>query len=463
MHCSSKRYRSSPTNENLNPTSSVDRSDQLSSARRSYIARSTSKSSPFSSIASEMGFDVLDSGDSNLSITMPSFVAPNSALSHMHHDSSDNSNINDSDLAEALIESASNLEHSNQNTINDIHFSSNEANSLPTIHSSESKNADSSMLTEMNTEQLQIYNDFTPATLIPCSRTSFRGIMTSVDGLQQSSTSTAPQEGRAIRGNSMKLHKESRDMESPMRHKGRSPLASIGNATPNASHANDDLAKIKFNMMDDSFFMYQKRDPRLYTGVDNFTRLSDEILLSIFKWLPKKTLNRCSLVNHRFHRVIQDESLWTRLDLAGKTIQTFALGRILMRGTIILRLAQSKVNNMHQYSIQTINVQLKIKIYKFQILEPIFDPLQIQKDFLARVQFLDLSMAVISTDSLTQLFSKCRQLRKLSLEYVNVNDAVCKALAQNRKIEVLNLAMCTGLTTYGVRKLINASKWYATH
>lgn len=417
-----------------------------------------------------MGFDVLDSGDSNLSNTMASFVAPNS--NHMHHDSSDNSrNANDSDLAEAFSGSESNLEHSNQPIANDIHVSSNEANSLPTIPDSESKN--SSILAN----QLHIYQDFTPATLIPCSRTSFRGIMTSVDGQQrqQQSSSTsmaefqlcsnAPQEGRPIRGSAMKssLHKEISASESPMRHKGRSPLASIGNATPNASHTphtNDECTKTL--NMDDSFFMYQKRDPRLYTGEDNFTRLSDEILLSIFKWLPKKTLNRCSLVNHRFHRVVQDESLWTRLDLAGKTIQTFALGRILMRGTIILRLAQSKVRNTcTAHGRYILFVCQTNKTHPLQILEPIFDPIQIQRDFLARVQYLDLSMAVISPDSLLQLFSKCRQLRKLSLEYVNVTDAVCKALAQNRKMEVLNLAMCTGLTTYSVRKLLNSLKWYA--
>lgn len=67
-------------------------------------------------------------------------------------------------------------------------------------------------------------------------------------------------------------------------------------------------------------------------------------------------------------------------------------------------------------------------------------------------------MAVISTDALVQLFSKCRQLRKLSLEHVPVDDAVCKVLAQNRKLEVLNLAMCTGLTTYGTRKLLHSLK-----
>lgn len=71
-------------------------------------------------------------------------------------------------------------------------------------------------------------------------------------------------------------------------------------------------------------------------------------------------------------------------------------------------------------------------------------------------------MAIIPIGTLVQLFSKCRQLRKLSLEHVPINDAVCKALALNRKLEVLNLAMCTGITTYGIRKLLNSLKWYQT-
>lgn len=67
-------------------------------------------------------------------------------------------------------------------------------------------------------------------------------------------------------------------------------------------------------------------------------------------------------------------------------------------------------------------------------------------------------MAVISPNALVQLFSKCRYLRKLSLEHVPLNDGVCKALAQNRKLEVLNLAMCSGFTAYGIRKLFGPLK-----
>lgn len=352
FHCSNKRYRSSPTDENLDPSSSVDRSEL--SNRRFYNARSASKSSPFSSIvASEMGFGVLDSDESNqsslVSNAIASFPAPSSALSMIPNDNSDDSNVDESDLAEPFSETESNLEHSSQHTLSDLQLSSNEANSLPTLHGSGSK--ESNLPAELKSDAFQVYQDFTPAALIPCSRTTFRGIIDSVGNQSCAGQSTSmaadqtfanPPEGRAIRGSSMKkLQKETHATDSPMKHKGRSPLATIGNASTLQTPETNDLKKSE---AEESFFMYQKRDPRLYTGEDNFAKLSDEILLSIFKWLPKKTLSRCSLVNHRFHRVIQDESLWTRLDLAGKTIQPFAFGRILMRGTIILRLAQSKVN-----------------------------------------------------------------------------------------------------------------------
>lgn len=302
-----------------------------------------------------MGFGVLDSDESNqsslVSSAIASFAPPSSALSMIPPDTSDDSIIDESDLAEPFSETESNMENSNPHTMSDVHISSNDANSLPTLNGSESKNENS-----MKSESLQLNQNFTPATLIPCTRTNFRGILQQHGVSSESSgqsTSFAsnqqtiihPPEGRAILGNSMKkIQKENTVCDSPMKHKGRSPLATIGNATPIKSPESEDVKKAINN--DESFFMYHRRDPRLYTGEDNFAKLSDEVLLLIFKWLPKKTLSRCSLVNQRFHRVVQDESLWTRLDLAGKTIQPYALGRILMRGTIILRLAQSKVTSI---------------------------------------------------------------------------------------------------------------------
>lgn len=78
---------------------------------------------------------------------------------------------------------------------------------------------------------------------------------------------------------------------------------------------------------------------------------------------------------------------------------------------------------------------------------------------MTKLQYVDLSMAVINTSGLVELFSRCTRLKKLSLEHVPLNDAVCKELTNNKQLEVLNLAMCTGITRYGIRKLMISLKW----
>lgn len=93
-----------------------------------------------------------------------------------------------------------------------------------------------------------------------------------------------------------------------------------------------------------------------------------------------------------------------------------------------------------------------------QILEPIFKPIEISKEFHTKLQYLDLSMASVTTEGLVELFARCSQLKKLSLEHVELDDLVCKELANNKQMEVLNLAMCRGITSYGVRKLFRPMK-----
>lgn len=294
-----------------------------------------------------MGLGVLDSDESNQSLLIGNAIAsmvqqPSSALSMIpSENSNESSHIQESISPETFIESESN----SQCTQFDVNISSNDANSLPNLQR------------ELNNEQsYHGYQDFTPANLVPCNRTNFTGAI--VD-LQENASSTIKMvqipssagkndqivqqpEGRAIRSTSMRqFNAQKTDSDANCKHKGRSPLAAITNST--TFNATDLDSQLKAVNNEDSFFMFQKRDPRNYTGPDNFAKLSDEVLLSIFKWLPKKALIRCSMVNQRFHRVTQDESLWTRLDLAGKTIQAQALGRILQRGVIILRLAQTKV------------------------------------------------------------------------------------------------------------------------
>lgn len=143
---------------------------------------------------------------------------------------------------------------------------------------------------------------------------------------------------------------------------------------------------------------------------DSFSKLSDEIVLHIFQYLPKKTLTRLALVNTRFSRISLDESLWVRMDLGNKSLRSGAVGSLLSRGLIICRLAQAKIQR------------------------PIFDDTTEGIQF--KLQYLDLSLASIDKVSLAQLLSTCRILKKLSLEQLSVDYDVCKEIAKNSRIEV---------------------------
>ena len=45
---------------------------------------------------------------------------------------------------------------------------------------------------------------------------------------------------------------------------------------------------------------------------------------------------------------------------------------------------------------------------------------------MSKLQYLDLSMAGVSTDVLEDLFDVCRDLRKVSLENVELNEKICR-------------------------------------
>lgn len=155
------------------------------------------------------------------------------------------------------------------------------------------------------------------------------------------------------------------------------------------------------------------------------------MVLQVLKWLPKKTLLRCALVSRRFSRLVNDESLWTRLDLGSKILTDGVLAVVLSRGVVILRLAQSC------------------------IYDPVFG---VHKHLLGsecKVQYLDLSMARISPAALTELLSYCRSLKKLSLEHVQLNEEICMEIAQNTDMEALNLVLCEGFTPLGIKEMFS--------
>nr|CAD7598262.1 unnamed protein product [Timema genevievae] len=90
----------------------------------------------------------------------------------------------------------------------------------------------------------------------------------------------------------------------------------------------------------ESFFIFRRKKP---TADDAFSKLSDEMVLTIFRHMPKKSLVRCAFVCKRWRRIAYDESLWSRLDLSLRTLRPGNLGYTLVRGVSILRLAQAEV------------------------------------------------------------------------------------------------------------------------
>ncbi|XP_060649501.1 S-phase kinase-associated protein 2 [Drosophila nasuta] len=183
-----------------------------------------------------------------------------------------------------------------------------------------------------------------------------------------------------------------------------------------------------------NFFVYRTpaMSAHISSGINYFEQLSDEILLDIFRWLPKKALLRIATVCRRFNCCARDETLWTRLDLGLRTIRPSGLEHVVRRSIPVLRLAQADIQ------------------------DPAFSYSPTAVDFHSRLQYLDLSLASISLISLQTLLTHCRQLKKLSLEHAELNDEICFEIAQNTSLETLNLSMASGLNASSVRLMMES-------
>ncbi|XP_050314237.1 S-phase kinase-associated protein 2 isoform X2 [Anthonomus grandis grandis] len=167
-----------------------------------------------------------------------------------------------------------------------------------------------------------------------------------------------------------------------------------------------------------------------------FDLLSDEVVLQIFRWIPKSNLRDIALTCSRFHRLSNDETLWTRMDVSNKHLDEGDLGLILSRQVIVLRLAKSTILD-----------------------NPILGNCKAaSEDFQCRLMYLDLSMSTISCESLIVVFNKCRKLKKISLENIRLNDEVLLALSANTCLEVVNLAMASGIKEDGLKYLLTNCK-----
>ncbi|XP_055927869.1 S-phase kinase-associated protein 2-like isoform X1 [Argiope bruennichi] len=201
-------------------------------------------------------------------------------------------------------------------------------------------------------------------------------------------------------------------------------------------HNSENLYHKPHKICRDEFVLFRKQHLPQPSGIDYFSKLSDEIILYIFQWLPKTTIVKCSAVCKRWRDLSYDESLWKRYDYGRKKIEPCVLEILLRRGVTILRLAMSEVKS------------------------PVFSEEFLQgPQWYSSLQYLDLSMVTISPENLAILLSVCVHLKKLSVENCELNEDCCKKIAQNHELTVLNMAMCTGITPEGLNAIcVNCEK-----
>ncbi|KAH9523499.1 F-box protein of unknown function [Bulinus truncatus] len=186
--------------------------------------------------------------------------------------------------------------------------------------------------------------------------------------------------------------------------------------------------------------LYLRRgDDEEYRGFDRFARVSDEILLRIFHYLPRHMMCTCALVCRRWARIVCDVSLWRRMDMAGRPLKVGVLKILLERGVEVLRLNRSEVMGDFSSTVQGAP-------------DPRRSPLSEERMY--RLQLLDMSMANVKTSLVESMLKFCPNLKKISLENIPVTEQLLINLGVNSPyLEVLNLCMCVGTTARGLSSI----------
>ncbi|XP_068430521.1 S-phase kinase-associated protein 2 isoform X2 [Clinocottus analis] len=166
----------------------------------------------------------------------------------------------------------------------------------------------------------------------------------------------------------------------------------------------------------------RKREALSYLSWDH---LPDELILRILFYIPLQDLLRMSTVCHRWRRLAFDESLWHSVDLEGLTHMGPALQQVLKTGVRMLRCPRSFIEELL-----------------------VTGPLQIT--------VMDLSSSIIPLSSLESIICHCRQLEYLSLEGLQLSDAIASSLSQNTNLLQLNLSGCSGVSAPALAVLLQS-------
>ncbi|XP_029693437.1 S-phase kinase-associated protein 2 [Takifugu rubripes] len=176
-------------------------------------------------------------------------------------------------------------------------------------------------------------------------------------------------------------------------------------------------------------FVLARRSRRKKESVSGVSldHLPDELLLRILFCLPLRDLLRTSAVCRRWHRLAVDECLWRSVDLEGLIHVGPALQHVLKTGVRRLRCPRSFMEELHLSDMSSLQL----------------------------VQ-MDMSNSTIPTPALESIIGGCRLLEYLSLEGLQLSDAIITSLSENSRLLQLNLSGCSGFSAAALAHMLDS-------
>ncbi|NXW58777.1 SKP2 protein, partial [Eurystomus gularis] len=184
----------------------------------------------------------------------------------------------------------------------------------------------------------------------------------------------------------------------------------------------------KLKEKEKDFFILRR--PRLVREAESgvsWDALPDELLLTVFVYLPLRDLLKVSLICKRWHCLAFDESLWQTLDLTGRNLPPGVIGRLLPAGVTVFRCPRSSIGNP-----------------LFKTSRPL------------RVQHMDLSNCTVSVADLCSILCLCERLQNLSLEGLVLCDNIIESIAKNCSLRRLNLCGCSGFSAEALELMLSS-------
>ncbi|XP_029371219.1 S-phase kinase-associated protein 2 isoform X2 [Echeneis naucrates] len=161
----------------------------------------------------------------------------------------------------------------------------------------------------------------------------------------------------------------------------------------------------------------RSRRKRNSTSGISWEHLPDELLLKILLYLPLQDLLRMSTVCKHWHCLV--------VDLEGLTHMDMALQQVLKTGVCRLRCPRCFVEELHCTGVSSLSL----------------------------VE-LDLSSSIIPTCVLESIVCQCSRLQYLSLEGLQLSDAIVNSLARNLNLVQLNLSGCSGFSALTLAEML---------